>query len=1075
MTSSSEEHERLALAIADGETVDWLRIEAEGRLSPRDIQALRALEARRILRPEPVGPGLAAGRMVGEFRLLALLGEGGMGQVWEAEQVSLRRRVALKFVRPECVSEKQLALFAREARAGGRLSHPGLVAVHAHGRSDGFSWIALELVTGAWDLRTHLDDLARATRLPENHEREAARITAEIADALQAAHVGGVIHRDLKPQNVLLTPDQHVKVTDFGVARIADEGSLSLTGEVVGTCFYMSPEQATARKDALDHRTDVFSLGAVLYELLTLRRPFTGDTTVQVLQNILTVDPPDPRTIRSRVPRDLVVIVGKALEKERERRYASMAELAADLRRYLAGESIHARPPTRLDHLQKWLRRNPAKGLAFGITAVALLVISVLLVLNLRANRSLRAERARLAETNRALRDATVEAERNAAAAGAQARIAETKAGEVLRLAARQRLDDLVREADELWPAVPERIVDYRAWIARGDALMGELPLHEQRLAELERGALPWSAAELEEHRARHPLRAELERERRRAAYLATVSAVLETGTPPPEPELPSLPSADEAGGALSLAGWAWTKVDPLRTDWGGEGLGLALARRALALAREEERARVRMTLAWALLANGRIDEALTEGEQAVASARPGEKELLQARGDELVRVVEERASLEGIEREARELAEAERRIATLAAAVEAPPPLRFASDSEHWWHGQLAALVRDLHAFADPERGLLSDGVDAETGWGVRRRLAFAETLAERSVSGSEAREAWQRAVASIADEAECPAYRGLRIEPQVGLLPLGRDPASGLWEFAHLASGEAAERGSDGRLVLRDGTGIVLVLLPGGPFWMGSQTTDPAARNYCASAQPEEGPVHQVVLTPFFCSKFEMTQGQWLRVTGLNPSRLNGVSWRPDLVSTGPWTPLHPVEQVNWATCSRVARQLGLALPTEAQWEYAARGGTDTPWWCGADKTRIAAAGNVADRYAQEHGANEWGKHEDWDDGAGGHAPIGTYLPNAFGLHDVLGNVWEWCQDGFDEGFFRRAPLRDPLAEPLHPRADRVWRGGGFNEQASEARSGYRSGVSPEIAAYILGLRPVRALERRPASEGH
>jgi hypothetical protein len=312
-------------------------------------------------RLEPA-PGLTAGKVVGDFRLAALIGQGGMGQVWEAEQVSLRRRVAVKFVRPERVTAHQLELFAREARAGGRLSHPGIVAIHGHGESDGLAWIAMETVSGAWTLKDFVDEAARLQEVPDGYDRHVARFVAEIADAMQAAHEAGVIHRDLKPQNVLITGDDRPKVTDFGLARLTDEAALSVTGDFAGTYFYMSPEQALAKRMGLDHRTDVFSLGVVLYELLALRRPFEGDTSQQVVEQIMYRDPPDPRTIRSKVPRDLAVIAGKAPEKERDKRYATMRELAADLRRHLADEPIHARPPTRADRTLKWVKRNPGKS-----------------------------------------------------------------------------------------------------------------------------------------------------------------------------------------------------------------------------------------------------------------------------------------------------------------------------------------------------------------------------------------------------------------------------------------------------------------------------------------------------------------------------------------------------------------------------------------------------------------------------------------------------------------------------------------------------------------------------------------
>jgi serine/threonine protein kinase len=327
---------------------------------------------------EPVvpTPGLEPGKIVGDFELLTQLGQGGMGQVWEARQISLSRSVAVKFVRPERVTEHQLELFAREARAGGRLSHNGIVAVYGHGESDGLAWIAMELVPGAWDLRDFLDEVTRMGEVPDGYDKKVAQFIAKVADAVQAAHDAGVIHRDLKPQNILITESDDPKVTDFGLARIVDEQALSHTGDFAGTYFYMSPEQVAAKRAGLDHRTDIFSLGIVLYEMLSLVRPFQGDTEHQVAEQILMKDPPDPRTLRSKVPSDLSVICLKALEKDRDKRFGSINDVAADLRRWLSNEPIHATAPTRIDRVVKWCKRNPTETVAGIVIAVLMAIIA---------------------------------------------------------------------------------------------------------------------------------------------------------------------------------------------------------------------------------------------------------------------------------------------------------------------------------------------------------------------------------------------------------------------------------------------------------------------------------------------------------------------------------------------------------------------------------------------------------------------------------------------------------------------------------------------------------------------------
>jgi len=357
---------------------------------------------------------VSEGRVIGDFRLVRRLGRGGMGEVWEARQLSLDRSVALKLLLPERLNTRGLDYFSREARAGGKLAHPGIVSVYGTGEEDGLHWIAMELVEGGCDLRRTLESFRGNEETDEEFYRQVAEFMAEVADAVQAAHDVGVIHRDLKPANVLVTPDEHPKLTDFGLARLVDENSISMAGDIIGTYYYMSPEQVAARRAGLDHRTDIFSLGVVLYEMLTLTRPFDGDTTEQVAHKILWVDPPSPKDLRSRVPQDLAVICGKAMEKDRNRRYSSMAEFAADLRRYLAQEPILARPSGALVRMAKWARRNPTRSVAAAIVAVALVAITALAwQLSLQKN-LLQIERDNLDNSNRALGRQSAEAERQA-------------------------------------------------------------------------------------------------------------------------------------------------------------------------------------------------------------------------------------------------------------------------------------------------------------------------------------------------------------------------------------------------------------------------------------------------------------------------------------------------------------------------------------------------------------------------------------------------------------------------------------------------------------------------------------
>ena len=306
-------------------------------------------------------------QQLGDFDIIEQIGQGAMGVVYRANQVSLKRPVALKVLRYAVTGKQATKRFEREAELVATLDHPNIVPVHAFGEHERLHYFAMQLIEGESLAQWNAND-------PKKRDPIAiAKWSAQVARTLAHAHQRDVIHRDVKPSNLLKDNEDKIWLTDFGLARRFDDVRMSMTGAMLGTPNYMSPEQAAPARHPIDHRTDIYSLGATLFELLTGRPVFVADTPHAVLAQVLAVEAPLLSELLPDTHRDLETIVMKCLEKEPRDRYQSAGELADDLEAFVAGNPIRGRRPGVVERFSRWRKQNDKTVRWAGVTAAATL------------------------------------------------------------------------------------------------------------------------------------------------------------------------------------------------------------------------------------------------------------------------------------------------------------------------------------------------------------------------------------------------------------------------------------------------------------------------------------------------------------------------------------------------------------------------------------------------------------------------------------------------------------------------------------------------------------------------------
>lgn len=851
---------------------------------------------------------------IGSYSLGEVLGRGGQATVYIAQDEKLQRTVALKvFEGTTTLNTRALERFKREARAVSKLSHPNIGRIFEADVIDGSPIIAMELIEGESlahviaQAKSHND--AESGRDSRKEMENQIRLLQQVAEALAAAHEVGVIHRDLKPANIMIRKDGSPVLLDFGLAKIENDDAVGVTGtlDLLGTPAYIAPERLRNPSVVATRCEDIYSLGVTAFELMTGVRPFDAPTVEELYQRKIRGEATNLLSLCPNASKDLVVVIETAMELEPTCRYQDAAQLAADLGRILAHESVSVRPLSASVKAARWYRRN---AVVATLALVIFLSLAVFSGVTLKKNDDINQLRQSAEDRGDQLAKSL---------------------DEVLELSDVKRVDDLIAEADRLWPISSEMVPRMRRWLKTAKEVSLRASRHQSAFAKLQKEQLPVTKEQL----------------------------VL---------ELP------------------------------------VVSKRLIAI------------------------------EQRFADYQSGRSGLKEDQAKTALAVEQK---LEA------------KRLESYHMSISAIEKSNYATPSDGWRAELIGRLSSQLKVLGNEKEGQIRS---------ITERLAKAETIKEKSID--QHHEAWSLAIAELKKDSR---FKGFDLSPVIGFVPLGTDPQSGLQEFLHLmshAEPTIPARDDKGKLPkLTAKMGVIMVLLPGGAFQMGAET-DPNAPGYDAMADHSEGPIHTVVLDPFLISKYELWQGAYVRMAGANPS-----AYLPGsrVLKTEAVDELHPVEFMTWYDARKYMGRFDMDLPTEAQWEFACRAGNSTIWSIGNNYKDAAGQFNIIDKQLKKLADSQIRDTIGHDDGWALHAPVDQYHPNAYGLYQMHGNVYEWCLDAYCTYTFPVRAGDGFRLGSINNNDTRMFRGGAYCFSVIQARTTARSGAEAASRNEMVGIRPV------------